>query len=156
MNTSLAPKFYPLSSGPVARPLAPPAAARPLKPAHVAGRTTAVPSFAEVLEGVANTAARRQAAAPAAAAAASAASSAPGPERLAQAAREMEGVFLNLLWKEAWNTAGGAFFPAGLAGDIYKDFLTEALSDRMAEAGGIGLANLIQGSQAQAAPAKGH
>jgi Rod binding domain-containing protein len=72
---------------------------------------------------------------------------------MAQAAQEMEGVFLNLLWKQAWNTVGGSYFPAGLAGDVYKDFLTEALSTRMAEAGGIGLAKLITQAQNTAAPA---
>jgi Rod binding domain-containing protein len=58
----------------------------------------------------------------------------------------MEGLFLKLLCQEMWRTTGsgqGAFLPQGLAGDIYRDFLTEAYAGKMAEAGGLGLSRLI-------------
>ncbi|MDI6869790.1 MAG: rod-binding protein [Bacillota bacterium] len=63
-----------------------------------------------------------------------------------QAARDLEGVFLNLLWQQMWRTISqgpGSFLPGGLAGDIYRDFLTQAYATKMAEAGGIGLATLV-------------
>lgn len=69
------------------------------------------------------------------------------PAAAAKAAQGLEGVFLNLLWQQMWRTVGqgdGAFLPGGLAGDIYKDFLTQAFSEKMAEAGGIGLAGLVE------------
>lgn len=68
------------------------------------------------------------------------------PVAAQKAARDLESVFLNLLWQQMWRTVGqgsNSFFPQGLAGDIYRDFLTQAYADRMAEAGGIGLAELV-------------
>lgn len=68
------------------------------------------------------------------------------PAAARQAARDLESVFLNLMWQQMWRTVGqgsGSFFPQGLAGEIYRDFLTQAYADRMAEAGGIGLADLV-------------
>ncbi|HHW14181.1 MAG TPA: flagellar biosynthesis protein FlgJ [Firmicutes bacterium] len=68
------------------------------------------------------------------------------PQAVRKAARDLESVFLNLLWQQMWRTVGqgsGSFFPQGLAGEIYRDFLTQAYADRMAEAGGIGLADLV-------------
>lgn len=68
------------------------------------------------------------------------------PKRLREAARDVEGVFLNLMCQEMLRTVGrgnGSFLPGGLAGDIYSGFLTQAYAAEMAKAGGIGLANLI-------------
>jgi Rod binding domain-containing protein len=103
-------------------------------------------SFAAVLDSATNRAASRPAIPQAAETGGST-----DVRRLEDAAREMEGVFLNFLWKQAWNMSGSSFFPSGLAGDVYKDFLTQAFSDRMAEAGGIGLANFIRLSVGQSA-----
>jgi hypothetical protein len=68
----------------------------------------------------------------------------------AKAARDLEGVFLNLLWQQMWRTVpkggqgSGSFLPGGLAGDIYRDFLTQGFAEKMADAGGIGLASLVK------------
>ncbi|MGE5554159.1 MAG: rod-binding protein [Betaproteobacteria bacterium] len=69
------------------------------------------------------------------------------PAKVREASREMEAVFLNLLWREMWRTVNGgqlSFLPKGVAGDIYQDLLTQAYAETMAEAGGIGLGRMIQ------------
>lgn len=78
------------------------------------------------------------------------ATAAKAPVEGAKAAKDMESLFLKVLWQEMWKTVGsgqgagqGSFLPAGLAGDVYKDMLFQSLSDRMADAGGVGLAKLI-------------
>jgi Rod binding domain-containing protein len=68
----------------------------------------------------------------------------------AKAASDLEGVFLNLLWQQMWRTVtpggqgSGSYLPGGLAGEISRDFLTQGFADKMADAGGIGLAALVK------------
>ncbi len=74
------------------------------------------------------------------------------------AARQLEAFFLRQLLAEARPTGGGGI-DGGFAGDTFKQMLDEALADKMASAGGLGLAEIFKrqlqqmpGASAQTAP----
>ena len=70
--------------------------------------------------------------------------SSPGLERIRQQATELEGVFLNTLMREMFNsvdTDNG--FGGGFAEETWRGMQAEQLADAMAGAGGIGLADAI-------------
>ena len=71
-------------------------------------------------------------------------------------AAQLEAYFLRRVLAEV-HTTGGAGIDAGFAGDTFKEMLDEALADRMASAGGLGLAPMFEkelnrGSKAGGAP----
>jgi murein DD-endopeptidase MepM/ murein hydrolase activator NlpD len=63
-------------------------------------------------------------------------------EQANTAARQLEAFFLRQLLAEARPAAGG--LDGGFAGDTFKQMLDEALADKMANAGGLGLAQLFE------------
>lgn len=69
----------------------------------------------------------------------------PGPDdaTLAQAARDLEASFLSIMLREAGLGTPRASFGGGAGEDQFASFLTEAYAERMAERGGIGLAEAI-------------
>ena len=60
-----------------------------------------------------------------------------------KAARQLEAFFLRRLLAEA-RPQGGAI-DGGFAGDTFKQMLDEAVADKMADAGGLGLAKMFEG-----------
>lgn len=77
--------------------------------------------------------------APAAATTAPAAAASATDPQVAQAAKELEGVFLNLLVKEMF--AGTQLEEAG---SVYSGLMTEQLAGSLSDAGGLGLADSIE------------
>ena len=71
---------------------------------------------------------------------------APQINRLRQQAEELEGVFLNTLVKEMFSgiDTDGAF-GGGFAEETWRGMQSEQFAARMAETGGIGLADQIMG-----------
>lgn len=61
-------------------------------------------------------------------------------------ATELEGVFLNTLVSEMFSSLKGSEeFGGGFAEDTWRSMQSEQLAGRMAEAGGIGLADQLMG-----------
>ena len=58
------------------------------------------------------------------------------------AAKQLEAFFLRRLLAEA-RPQGGAGLDAGFAGDTFKQMLDEAVADKVASAGGIGMADMF-------------
>ena len=75
------------------------------------------------------------------------------------AAKQLEAFFLRRLLAEA-QPAGGTGLDSGFAGDTFKQMLDEAIADKMAGAGGIGLAEMfahqLGGQPSPAAPPPVH
>ena len=68
---------------------------------------------------------------------------APG-DKLMQQAKELEGIFLNLLLKESFGSLDArSGFGGGFAEETWRSMQAEQMADAMAEAGGIGLAEQI-------------
>lgn len=67
---------------------------------------------------------------------------APPPDGADKAARQLESFFLRQLLAEA-RPQGGGGLDGGFAGDTFKSMLDEAIADKMADAGGIGLAKMF-------------
>ena len=59
------------------------------------------------------------------------------------AAKQLEAFFLRQLLAEA-RTAGGGMLDGGFAGDTFKQMLDEAIADKMAAAGGLGMADMFE------------
>lgn len=76
---------------------------------------------------------------PAGAAAAAGASSPPVDPQIAEAARGFEGIFMSMLIDEMM--AGTSI---GAANPMYAGLVTEKLGDALADAGGIGLAAVLE------------
>ena len=70
-------------------------------------------------------------------------------EQAKSAAKQLEAFFLRQLLAEA-RPAGGGGIDSGFAGDTFKQMLDEALADKMAGAGGLGLAHMFEKQLAQA------
>jgi len=64
------------------------------------------------------------------------------------AAKQLEAFFLRQLLAEA-RPAGGGGIDSGFAGDTFKQMLDEALADKMAGAGGLGMAAMFERQLAQ-------
>lgn len=64
-------------------------------------------------------------------------------EQAKHAARQLEAFFLRQLLAEA-RPAGGGAIDGGFAGDTFEQMLDEALADKMASAGGLGLAPIFE------------
>ncbi len=81
-----------------------------------------------------------------------AATTAPAPPTRADeaktAAKQLEAFFLRRLLAEA-RPAGGGGIDGGFAGDTFKQMLDEAVADKMAAAGGLGLADMFTKQLAQ-------
>lgn len=67
---------------------------------------------------------------------------APARDDARTAAKQLEAFFLRRLLAEA-RTQGGGMLDGGFAGDTFKQMLDEAVADKVAAAGGIGLADLF-------------
>jgi murein DD-endopeptidase MepM/ murein hydrolase activator NlpD len=59
-----------------------------------------------------------------------------------KAAKQLEAFFLRRLLAEA-RPQGGGMLDGGFAGDTFKQMLDEAIADKMAGAGGLGMANMF-------------
>jgi Rod binding domain-containing protein len=67
-----------------------------------------------------------------------------GPDaELAQAARDMEASFLSIMLREAGMGAPRSAFGGGSGEEQFTSFLTDAYAAKMAESGGIGLAERL-------------
>ena len=76
--------------------------------------------------------------------AATAASSLRPQDKLMQQAKELEGVFLNLLLKESFGSLDArSGFGGGFAEETWRSIQAEQMASAMSEAGGIGLAEQI-------------
>jgi Rod binding domain-containing protein len=67
----------------------------------------------------------------------------PDDAALVRVARDLEASFLSVMLREAGVGAPRASFGGGAGEDQFASFLTQAYADRMAERGGIGLAEVI-------------
>ena len=69
----------------------------------------------------------------------------PGPAdaALVRAARDLEASFLSVMLREAGLGAPRAAFGGGAGEEQFASFLTQVYAERMAERGGIGLAETI-------------
>ncbi len=65
-------------------------------------------------------------------------------DKAAEAARMLEAYFLRQLMAEVRTTGEGGLLAPGFGGQMFHEMLDEALADRMAEAGGVGIAALVQ------------
>jgi murein DD-endopeptidase MepM/ murein hydrolase activator NlpD len=79
-----------------------------------------------------------------------------------KAARMLEAYFLRRIMAEVRTSSGeGSLLAPGFGGEVFREMLDGALADRMAEAGGVGLASMIteqlrgESGPAAAAPARG-
>lgn len=66
-----------------------------------------------------------------------------GSDDATKAARQLEAFFLRRLLAEA-RPQGGSAIDGGFAGDTFKQMLDEAVADKMADAGGLGLADMLR------------
>jgi Rod binding domain-containing protein len=64
-------------------------------------------------------------------------------EELAQAARDIEASFLSIMLREAGVGAPRSAFGGGSGEEQFTSFLTEAYAGRIADRGGIGLAERL-------------
>jgi murein DD-endopeptidase MepM/ murein hydrolase activator NlpD len=61
-----------------------------------------------------------------------------------KAARMLEAYFLRRIMAEVRTSAGkGSLLAPGFGGEVFREMLDEALADRMAESGGVGIASMI-------------
>jgi Rod binding domain-containing protein len=67
----------------------------------------------------------------------------PADAALAQAARDLEASFLSVMLREAGLGAPRAAFGGGAGEEQFASFLTQIYAERMADRGGIGLAETI-------------
>lgn len=67
----------------------------------------------------------------------------PVPERIAETARQFEGVLLGQLAKTMLEAGGDADLPGGHAEALFRGLLGEALGNEMARRGGVGLAPAV-------------
>jgi murein DD-endopeptidase MepM/ murein hydrolase activator NlpD len=79
-------------------------------------------------------------------------SSRPADDR-AEAARQLEAFFLRRLLAEARPAGGDPLVGGGFAGETFKEMLDEQLADKMSQAGGVGLAQIV-GEQMGADPSE--
>jgi flagellar protein FlgJ len=70
-------------------------------------------------------------------------SQSPAEQRLLDASRDFEAVFVRQLLAVMEQTLENGLFGAGAAGDIYSDFLNGAIADGVARNGGIGFADAL-------------
>ena len=66
-----------------------------------------------------------------------------GDTELARVARDFEASFLSIMLREAGVGVPRGAFGGGLGEDQFASFLTDAYAEKMAERGGIGLAESI-------------
>jgi murein DD-endopeptidase MepM/ murein hydrolase activator NlpD len=77
-----------------------------------------------------------------------------------EAGKMLEAYFLRRIMAEVRESSDGGLLAPGFGGQVFREMLDEALADRMAEAGGVGLADMVasqlggdQAAAASAAPA---
>lgn len=62
---------------------------------------------------------------------------------LKRAAQGIETMFVKLLAAQLRKDGFGGFFGGGTAGEIYADFMDQAIAETLAKGRGIGIANLV-------------
>lgn len=62
---------------------------------------------------------------------------------LKRAAQGIETMFVKLLAAQLRKDGLGGFFGGGTAGEIYADFMDQAIAETLAKGRGIGIANLV-------------
>lgn len=62
----------------------------------------------------------------------------------AQAARMLEAYFLRRVLAEVRESSEGGLLEQGFGGQMFREMLDEALADRMADGGGVGLAKVVE------------
>lgn len=62
---------------------------------------------------------------------------------LKRAAQGIETMFLKLLAAQLRKDGFGGFFGGGTAGEVYADFMDQAIAESLAKGRGIGIANLV-------------
>src|SRR3954468_20952368 len=67
----------------------------------------------------------------------------PGDDEATSAARGLEAHFLKQMLAEVRNTSEGSMLDGGFAGSTFKEMLDGALSDKMAQAGRLGIAPML-------------
>lgn len=75
----------------------------------------------------------------------------PSAEALKQVARELEATFLSVMLREAGAGAPRGTMGGGIGEEQFASFLTETYARKMADTGGIGLAEIIFRSLARQA-----
>ena len=61
-----------------------------------------------------------------------------------EAARMMEAYFLRRIMAEVRTSSEGSLLSPGFGGQVFREMFDEALADRMAESGGVGLAAIVE------------
>lgn len=62
----------------------------------------------------------------------------------AQAARMLEAYFLRRVLAEVRESSDGGLLQQGFGGQVFREMFDEALADRMADSGGVGLAKVVE------------
>jgi murein DD-endopeptidase MepM/ murein hydrolase activator NlpD len=65
-------------------------------------------------------------------------------EKAREAARMLEAYFLRRVMAEVRKSGEGGLLSPGFGGEVFREMLDEALADRMAEGGGVGLAAMVE------------
>ncbi|HTE54144.1 MAG TPA: peptidoglycan DD-metalloendopeptidase family protein [Kofleriaceae bacterium] len=65
-------------------------------------------------------------------------------QKTAQAAKMLEAYFLRRIMAEVRQSSDGGLIKQGFGGEMFREMLDEALADRMAEGGGVGLAPIVE------------
>ncbi len=66
-------------------------------------------------------------------------------QKIDQVSKDFESVFLSEMLKTVFSGETiGNFFGGGVAGDVYKSYLSDALAHSLVEAGGIGIATQVR------------
>ncbi len=60
-----------------------------------------------------------------------------------EAAKMLEAYFLRRIMAEVRQTGEGSLLAPGFGGQVFREMLDEALADRMAESGGVGIASMV-------------
>jgi len=66
-------------------------------------------------------------------------------QRIAKAAKDMEGLMLYMLLKQMWATIPKSpYFDSGLSTQFYREMYLDEVAKRVAESGGIGIAQSVE------------
>lgn len=65
-------------------------------------------------------------------------------DQLGEAATMLEAYFLRRVMAEVRSTGEGGLLAPGFGGQMFREMLDEALADRMAEGGGVGIAEMVK------------
>lgn len=66
------------------------------------------------------------------------------PEKIAKTSKDFESSFLSIMLGEMFKGVGGGEFSGGQGEEMFKTFLTDAMSKQIVRAGGIGISDTVQ------------